>query len=362
MTSLEKPIRLLLYAVIFYGSIKYILPAVLPFLFGLGVAKLVQSPASLLSERIPRLNRRICCVLLTAALMGIIAMLVTAVCCSAVSGAMSFCPSLPARFAGAQELLRRTAARADTQSAWGRLVRFAAAGAQWCVDFAAENYQQYLPSMLGRSAGWLAGLPALLTGVFFAAVSAFFACGDYQRIRRAALDFLPTETAEKLLPVARTVSRTVAMLLKTYGTLMGITFCELALGFTALRLMGFYTGNILTNALLIAIIDILPVLGTGTVLVPWGLLELLSGNITLGALLLLLFAVIGCVRNVLEPKLIARRMELPPFLTLAGVYIGGKCFGTAGIFAVPLAMLTLREWRKTQKSAAKDDTLRDASL
>ena len=114
--------------------------------------------------------------------------------------------------------------------------------------------------------------------------------------------------------------------------------------------MGYDTGNILTNALVISLIDILPVLGTGTVLIPWGLFEMVTGQWTLGLLLLGMFAVIGTVRNFLEPRFIAEHLELHPFFTLASVYIGRKLFGAAGILVMPLAMLLVKRLREVNEN------------
>ena len=104
---------------------------------------------------------------------------------------------------------------------------------------------------------------------------------------------------------------------------------------------------------MISIIDVLPVLGTGTVLIPWGIFEMLSGRTVSGIMLLVLFAVTEIVRNLLEPRLIAGRLELHPFFTLAGVYVGGRLFGAAGIFIMPLAMMIFRQLHAQKNGAAE---------
>ena len=337
--------KLLLYALLFYGGVRFVLPLLMPFLFALSVAALVQQPAALLASRIPRLNQRHCCVILTAVLLLTVALLLSAAVCSLLDGAMAFCPGIPDRLTKAHDFLAQAAASAGDQSSWGRFVNAVVTGMERGVDFMTENYRQYLPSMLTRSTGWLRKLPSLLTAVLFGTVAALFACGEFDLIKRTVRQYLPAPLAETLAAVIRAAVRTLTALLKTYGVLMAITFGELAAGFTLMRLMGYHTGNILTNALLISLIDILPILGTGTVLVPWGLFEILTGSLPLGLMLLGMFAVIGLLRNFLEPKFMARQLELPPFFTLAGVYIGGKLFGPAGIVLLPLIMLTLRDYR-----------------
>lgn len=324
----------------------------MPFLFGLSVAALVQKPAAQLSGRIPHLSKKVCCVGMTAAVMLMAWLLIAAVLCSLCGSAMSFCPGIPAHLSHAREFITQSAANSGTESSWGRFVNFVALALEWCVNFFTENYKNYLPSVLSRSTKFITKLPSFLTAVFFGVVSALFACGEFDQIKRSVKSYLPAELSHSVSLLLHTAVRTITMLLKTYGTLMLITMGELAAGFTVIRLMGYNTGNILTNALMIALIDILPVLGTGTVLIPWGCFEILTGRLTLGIMLLVMFAVIGCIRNFLEPKLMAGNLELPPFFTLAGVYIGGKLFGAAGIIILPLLMMITREMRHFKKSAA----------
>ena len=80
---------------------------------------------------------------------------------------------------------------------------------------------------------------------------------------------------------------------------------------------------------------------------------MLSGRLTSGIMLLALFAVIAVVRNLLEPRLIAGRLQLHPIFTLAGVYVGGKLFGASGIFVMPLAMMIFRRLHHQKKEAAE---------
>ena len=96
-------------------------------------------------------------------------------------------------------------------------------------------------------------------------------------------------------------------------------------------------------AALIALIDALPVFGTGTVLVPWAAVECLLGNVPKGAALLALFAVISVVRSVLEPKLVAPQAGLPPLASLAAMYVGFCAMGVAGMVLSPVLLLLVKQ-------------------
>lgn len=90
--------------------------------------------------------------------------------------------------------------------------------------------------------------------------------------------------------------------------LMLITFGELTLGFLFLGV----DLSILLAALT-ALVDALPVFGTGTVLIPWALLELLSGRSSMALGLFVLYLIVSLVRSLLEPKLVGNRVGLPPW-------------------------------------------------
>ena len=348
--------RALLYAAYFaafYLGVKYALPLIFPFLIGLAVAAVIQKPAEQLSGRIPGLSLKTCCLIMTfAVIFGTAAVLYFAV-CSAVNGAVSFCPGIPDRLSRMREFISQASADSQSGGTWARFTAFIASGANWCMDFFTENYRDYLPSLLRRSTGVISGLPSLLTSAVFAVMSAIFGCSDYRRVVSDIKKLLPDDAARRASLVIKTSVSTLAALLKAYGLIMLITFAELTVGLGVMNLAGYGTGNIVTIALVISLIDILPVLGTGTVLIPWGIFEILSSRTVSGIMLLALVAVVETVRNMIEPKLISGKLELHPFFALAGVYTGGKLFGASGILIMPLAIIVFRQLRGQKNSAAE---------
>ena len=345
-------VKYAVYVIVFYIAVKYALPLTAPFILGLSVAAAVQKPAALLSSRISRFSKKTCCIIMTSALIfGATAIIYLAL-CTAVRGAMSVCPGIPEQLSRLRQFVASASAETQGADSWGKFTAFVASGANWCLDLLTENYRQYLPSVLARSTRLISGLPSFLTAALFALLSALFGCGEFDSIKDAVKQWLPDENVRRVSMIIRVSTDTVGALIKTYGTIMLITFAELTAGLGIMSLAGYGTGNIVTIALLISFIDILPVLGTGTVLIPWGLFEIVSGRTVSGTMLLALFVFIEIVRNLLEPKLISHRLELHPVFTLAGVYVGGKLFGVAGIFAMPLAMMIFRRFRMQKTDEA----------
>jgi predicted PurR-regulated permease PerM len=125
-------------------------------------------------------------------------------------------------------------------------------------------------------------------------------------------------------------------MLKGYTIVILITFTELFIGFLILRIE--YAAIL---ALLIAVVDILPVLGTGVVLIPWALVDFAIGKPVIGVGILILYLVITLIRNVIEPKIIGEQVGLPPVVTLIAMYGGLKLFGFTGLWGLPVILIVL---------------------
>ncbi|HWT75718.1 MAG TPA: sporulation integral membrane protein YtvI [Mobilitalea sp.] len=91
----------------------------------------------------------------------------------------------------------------------------------------------------------------------------------------------------------------------------------------------------------IAIMDALPILGSGIVLVPWGIIVLINGNIYVAAILITTFLLAQIVREILEPKLIGNRIGIKPIFTLIAMYIGVKLFSIAGFILGPIGLIII---------------------
>lgn len=139
---------------------------------------------------------------------------------------------------------------------------------------------------------------------------------------------------ERMKPIVRTFVHMKSALVgyvKAQMKLMGITWGILALGFLLLRLE-----NGLLWAGVVALVDVLPVLGTGTVLIPWSLLTLLQGDGGRAVGLLGLYGVISLTRSMMEPRILGAQLGLDPLAALASIYGGYRLFGLPGMLLAPL--------------------------
>ncbi len=186
-------------------------------------------------------------------------------------------------------------------------------------------------------------IPTTLVSIVVSVVACCFMTSDFKSVKELALGIFNVEAREKIVRAKRLLIPSLGKMVKAYAIIITVTFCELALGLSILSLLKIYGGSyIFVIAALTAIIDIVPVLGTGTVLIPWALYNLISGNYSLAIGLLILYACITVIRQVIEPKLVAAQLGIPAFLTIVSMFIGSQIFGVIGIFILPLTIVMLK--------------------
>ncbi len=186
-------------------------------------------------------------------------------------------------------------------------------------------------------------LPSTILSVVVAVVSCFFMANDYDKVKDLFLSFFSESKRKNVIKTKRSATRALAKLFKAYITIMAITFAEMFLGLFLLKLIGVYDGSyIAIISFVTCIIDIIPVLGTGTVLIPWAVFNLVFGNFGMGIGLLVIYAVVTVIRQIIEPKLVANQAGLPAIVTIMAMFIGVKVFGTFGIILLPFTVIILK--------------------
>ena len=118
---------------------------------------------------------------------------------------------------------------------------------------------------------------------------------------------------------------------------MSITFAQLFIWFLFI-----HADYALTLAVLIALVDALPFLGTSSVLIPWALFTFIQGDYRMGTILLLIAGICLSVRQLLEPKLVSMHIGLHPLVTLISMYVGLQVYGIVGIIIGPVIMIILK--------------------
>ena len=186
-------------------------------------------------------------------------------------------------------------------------------------------------------------IPAILTATLISIIACFFVTCDYDGFTGLIKRNVSEEHEKLLVSSKNLLGDILGKWLKSYATIIFITFCEISIGLNILKLIGVYDGGyIIAISIAIAVVDIFPVLGTGTVMVPWAIINFFNGNIGLGIGLLVLYAAITVIRQILEPRLVAMNVGIHPVLTLMGMYLGVQLFGVIGIFTLPITFVLLK--------------------
>lgn len=217
------------------------------------------------------------------------------------------------------------------------VARSAGEGTTELVTQAGEVVSGVSQKVISGVSNMATSLPGICMNVLLAVIATLSMELDFPRI----LDFLKKQVPkrwQKTVTEMRSYGLgTLGKFALSYVLILGLTFVELSVGFLLLGIEGAFT-----IAFIIAILDILPVLGTGTVLLPWTVIAMASGNLEMGIGVLVLYLVITIVRNIVEPRLVGQQIGLPPVVMLPCMIVGLKFFGIIGMFGLPFGLAFLK--------------------
>lgn len=191
-----------------------------------------------------------------------------------------------------------------------------------------------LPNLLRSVLGWLpGGALGLGTGI----LASFMLSVRLPKLRQWVCDRLPAKFRDTYLPALRKVRHNLFLWLKAQMKLSAVTYGIVTVGFLLMRIpYGPFW------AVLIAFVDAVPVLGTGTVLLPWALIEFVQGDRLQALGLVLTYAAALLSRTVLEPRLVGRQLGLDPLLTLLCLYAGFRFWGIPGMILAPVLATAIK--------------------
>lgn len=319
-------------SLVIWLSIRYLLPVALPFFLGLWLAVAAEPVVRLLNGKL-RLPRWI-----SSAISVSLVFLLTALALVVLFGALmrqltrlqDLLPQLEAAISQGLQLLRQWLQGLAEQLPGGmqnimqNMLENSLSGSGPLAQQVMEKIPQILTQLAGRLSS---GLFGLLTGI----ISGYMISGRLPKLKNTAKKNLPESWHTRYLPAIQGMRKAMGGWLLAQLKLAGVAFVLLLLGFWVLRI-----GNGFLLAALITLVDAFPVLGVGTVMIPWSLVYLLQQQYSLGAGLLALYAIIWLTRSVLEPKLVGKGLGLDPLLTLLSIYAGWRLLGIAGMLLAPI--------------------------
>ena len=212
------------------------------------------------------------------------------------------------------------------------------------IDNMLNDFSAKVVRLISDFAGVFAKkMPSFFISSIVTLVATCYIAKDFEQLLKFLKNLLGESISKKTVKIKNIFVGSVLKLLKGYAILSLIAFCELYLGFL---IIGVEYPFIL--AVIIAFVDILPVIGTGTVLVPWAVILALIGNIKLAVSLAVLYIITVIVRNFLEPKIIGGQIGISSLFTLIFMFAGLKILGVLGLILFPIIFIVTVKYFKDE--------------
>lgn len=329
---LSPNVKKLLLAVLFLAAgwvaIRWLLPVLLPFLLG-GLLALAAEPAVSFGVRRLHLRRGLAAGIGVSLTLVFLSGLILMVAAGIVRQLGRLSAVVPDLESGAAVLKDWLVSAADSAPERVRVL------AQRTVLEFFDDGTAVMRGISDRIPGMLSGL---VTGAASSVLSigtgllaAFLISIRLPRLRRQLAQWLPESWYTQYLPALRKLRSSLLGWLKAQGKLALVTWGVVFVGFVVLRIP--YAA---VWSALVALVDAVPILGTGTVLVPWSVVRFLQGDNLQGVGLLCIYGAAAVTRTVLEPKLIGRQLGLDPLATLVALYVGFRFWGIPGLLVTPI--------------------------
>jgi len=184
--------------------------------------------------------------------------------------------------------------------------------------------------------GYASSIPGIFIKLLLMIISTFFIIGDYDQLTGFIGRQFSGRSKELIIHIKEYIVNTLFVCIRSYALIMSITCIELFIGFLIIGLP-----SAILIALTISIFDILPVLGTGGIMIPWVIIAALQGKYSLAIGLLIIYLVVTIIRNIIEPKIVGSQIGLHPIVTLMSMFVGVHFFGIIGLFGFPITLSLL---------------------
>ena len=305
---------------------KYVVPALLPFFIAWSVAMIVRRPSDLIAEK-TRIKRNIVrpslSVLIILALIG-----------GVVFGIVRLATETWYLFSGLSE-----------SGAVGDFISYFTAPVERLFEkfgIDPDLQSRITDAIIGVASGAISGaanvvtsvvgaIPGILLFVLVTVISVVYFAIELENVNKRLLNLLPERFRGGVLSFKKRFAVILIKYIRSYALIMLITFLLMLAG---LMILGVRYAVLM--AFVIAVLDLLPVLGVGIVLIPWGIYCLTVGSsLKLGVGLLILWGVGTVVRQAIEPKIVGKELGMHPLLTLVLMYVGYSLFGFFGLVLLP---------------------------
>ena len=322
---------------------RYALGVLMPFIVALLVSLLLKPAVAFFNEKL-KLPRSIAGIVLVVLFYALVGFLLSVIGIQLFAAAKSFFLLLPSLYANTiapwfqnlfvslQTFVEKL--DPDTAATYNAIVSNVSTSLGGTVVSISKSVVSWVTSLTLKTPGFL--LKLLIT-----VIATIFLTADFPRIKAFVMRQLPVRICDLLHNARVQLGRTFWSYTRSYAMILAITFVEIGLG---LSIIG--VNNAFGIAILIALFDILPVVGSGIVLLPWTVFTLFAGDFPTGIGLAVLYVVVIIVRQIMEPKIVGDRVGLHPLVTLLSMVLGTYLFGGIGLLGLPITVALLHALNK----------------
>lgn len=318
---------------------RYILPLVTPFVLAFCIAYLLQGPIRFAHKKL-HLPHKLAALAAVLLFYGAVGGLLTWAGLRAAAGITGFMNALPGFY--------ETYAQPYFMEILQNLERVLAEMEPVLTDALDRGGMELIQSLgqlvsgvsvraMSAATNLVSAVPGLFIKLVLMIISTFFITIDYDRLTGFCLRQMSQGAQEVFFKVKEYLIGTLFVCVRSYVLIMLLTFTELSIGLSLLQI-----DHAVLIALVIAVFDILPVLGTGGVMIPWTILTAIQGNYPLAIGLLAVYLIITVIRNIVEPKIVGGQLGLHPVVTLCSMFVGLQLMGAVGMFGFPILLSLLR--------------------
>lgn len=324
--------------------LKFSLTLLFPFVAALVIAYALQRPIRFISTR-SRLPQKLSAILIVLLFYGIIGTLLVLGSIRAFSYVSDLVQRLPQIY-----LLHISPVLTDLFRELEHALSQADPSVIDTLDYLAGQLMQSLRSLVSNLSltsmeiisNIASSLPMLFIRMILMIISTFFIAMDYESLSSFCMRQLNERSRNVVMQIKQYVVGTLFVCIRSYALIMSITFVELSVGLTVIGIH-----NSILIAFCIAIFDILPVLGTGGIMIPWALISAILGDYPGAVKLALLYVLITIIRNIIEPKIVGGQIGLHPVVTLVSMFAGVQLFGVIGLFGFPIILSLISYLNRT---------------
>lgn len=199
----------------------------------------------------------------------------------------------------------------------------------------------YFKIFLVNTLNLITKIPAFVIYLVITILATYFISTNKMSLLDELEQKVPRKWIRKISRQFKNTTDRLGKYLKAELILILISFVLVLVGLYIFKFIGMNIESPFLIALGIGFIDALPILGSGTVMAPWGIIEIITGNMVLGFSIIGLLIFISLVRQFLEPKIVSNQLGVNPLYTLIAMYVGFKINGVIGLIVGPIVLVII---------------------